>query len=1116
MKRYALYTIILIFALLIGVSTVSAEKSITQLTSKVSLEENKTIYKDSTAVSFNKGEVTVTNLKNSMVAKTSMKIDDIDFSPDTTSAKINDTIIWESKNKEVRTEYSYNGQSVKEIITLKKDKKISFPIILGQDSVLIPFEDSWKIVNKNNGNTQDGLILERPFGVDASGKFIDMQYTYKNGVLTLEYNRTILTPISPQSFNPSTFTGKPDYLEEQITYPLTIDPTWTAASGCWTATDGTYNYVLWNASGNSTWTVPANVNSIDVTSMIGGGGGGLGGGMFFIAKYSYYGYSCTKIEDVGIYAPSGIGGLYSPSHQYYNISVTPGNSYTISVGGGGAATGYAYDYVFECPGSAMGEPSGVYNFSSANGTTTSAFSNTSIGGLGGSINYTYVKDSGWLSNILANNGNNGDDGDYTGIYAENGVTGYSGYGYAGGYGYGSGGGGGGSGAIGHFGGAGGAGARGLVEIRYLIPVAPTANLSSNKTTGSYPLLVGFTDGSTGVPTSWQWNFTNVTGNNTAVIFSTSQNPTYIFGKGNFSIKLTATNGLGSNTSTTTVFINVTDPAPVASFSVNNSNAQSPLVVAFTDGSTYQPTAWSWSFRNLSGNATEVQFSTSQNPTHSFGVGNYSIKLIATNAQGSNTSTQTALINSSPSLIPESSFTTNYTQRLPPVTVRFTDTSIKTPTSWQWNVTNTSGNNTALTFSTSQNPTYTFGYYGNYYVTLKVSNAYGSSTSSGWINTTPPAGFIINNTAGIYPLAIQFNDTSGWVADTWNWSFGDGTWSNGTENNVTHVYFSTGTYLPQLYVFNSSFTGNASSPSMITVAGSYNTYQNHVTKFTYRTWEGAPVTGLAVTSTGLSSTTPQNWFFTLFNINLGAIPITNTTLSGITDSQGTVEFITSPTVYYQVTAYSSDLGINQTDYFSGSDTEQVITVYPQPVVVSTGAYATNLWYLPINNTAIRVGANYSGTSSYISNTTFFVLNSSKDAVYQVSEYNITLRNYSYDIIGSSGAYYYWGIKVNSTGFKQPVEEMQYIKFNASQWLINPFHAADGDVAATWVYSTGSVLLLFVIGAVSGRSSLKQGILITSLSGLFVSYIGWLPISPILMALIVCLAVLFYMKFSEDGE
>lgn len=71
--------------------------------------------------------------------------------------------------------------------------------------------------------------------------------------------------------------------------------------------------------------------------------------------------------------------------------------------------------------------------------------------------------------------------------------------------------------------------------------------------------------------------------------------------------------------------------PVAAFSGIPLSGYSPLSVTFTDSSTNTPTSWSWK-KDSGGGYTE--FSTSQNPTQTFTVGTYNIKLTATNASGS--------------------------------------------------------------------------------------------------------------------------------------------------------------------------------------------------------------------------------------------------------------------------------------------------------------------------------------------------------------------------------------------------------------------------------------------------------------------------------------------------
>jgi len=82
----------------------------------------------------------------------------------------------------------------------------------------------------------------------------------------------------------------------------------------------------------------------------------------------------------------------------------------------------------------------------------------------------------------------------------------------------------------------------------------------NVTSGTAPFAVQFNDTSVNSMTSWDWSFTNVTGNNTPVSWSTEQNATQTFGVGNFSIALYAGNSGGHNFVRKVTFINVTAPA----------------------------------------------------------------------------------------------------------------------------------------------------------------------------------------------------------------------------------------------------------------------------------------------------------------------------------------------------------------------------------------------------------------------------------------------------------------------------------------------------------------------------------------------------------------------------
>jgi len=83
-------------------------------------------------------------------------------------------------------------------------------------------------------------------------------------------------------------------------------------------------------------------------------------------------------------------------------------------------------------------------------------------------------------------------------------------------------------------------------------------------------------------------------------------------------------------------------------------------------------------------------------------------------------------------IPEANFSSNVTDGTYPLTVQFTDIS-KDAFSWEWDL-----NGDGTVDSTARNPVYTYGSYGSYTVSLKVSNRNGldSETKSNYVRVAP--------------------------------------------------------------------------------------------------------------------------------------------------------------------------------------------------------------------------------------------------------------------------------------------------------------------------------------------------------------------------------------------
>ena len=84
--------------------------------------------------------------------------------------------------------------------------------------------------------------------------------------------------------------------------------------------------------------------------------------------------------------------------------------------------------------------------------------------------------------------------------------------------------------------------------------SPVADFATNPSSGNRPLLVNFTDTSTGVVDTWEWDFDNDT-----VTDSTEQNPTFRYElPGNYTVTLTVSGSEGTDSETKTDHILVTD------------------------------------------------------------------------------------------------------------------------------------------------------------------------------------------------------------------------------------------------------------------------------------------------------------------------------------------------------------------------------------------------------------------------------------------------------------------------------------------------------------------------------------------------------------------------------
>jgi gliding motility-associated-like protein len=318
----------------------------------------------------------------------------------------------------------------------------------------------------------------------------------------------------------------------------------------------------------------------------------------------------------------------------------------------------------------------------------------------------------------------------------------------------------------------------------LVKAQPSANFTGNNLAGCAPLVVNFTDQSTGNPNTWRWDLGNGT-------ISVLQNPSVIYiNPGQYTIKLVVRNQAGSDSIIRTQYVQVY-AKPVVSFSASTTSGCAPLPVSFTDQSVAGSgtlASWQWDF----GNGT---LSTQRNPSMSYlNSGTYNVTLRATNSHGCiGSKTDTNLITVSNK--PVADFRIGPTNNCgAPVNVSFSNLSSGTgQLNYSWNF----GDGTT---STESNPIHTYTQGGTFSVRLIVTNATGCTDTIVKTNA-----FVISNNVNRFTspatacagTPVTFTNTSSPAPSGSTWNFGDST-SPSVGNTSSHVFANPGTYIVTLY------------------------------------------------------------------------------------------------------------------------------------------------------------------------------------------------------------------------------------------------------------------------------------------------------------------------------
>lgn len=353
--------------------------------------------------------------------------------------------------------------------------------------------------------------------------------------------------------------------------------------------------------------------------------------------------------------------------------------------------------------------------------------------------------------------------------------------------------------------------------------------------------VHFTDTSTGSPEKWSWVVSDGAR-------SDQRNWTHTFAAaGEYAVSLRIDKGSETKIFVQTIQVGAT-ANPIANFNWSPGSPAPNDLVTFRNLS-QNATSYSWDFDDGS-TSTEVD------PTHRFtAAGTYSVQLTST-ANGKSDSITKDVRVSSADTIPAASFDAVPNPAMVGKEVRFTDTSTGKPTQWLWDF--GYSNQT----STAQNPRHTFPFEATFLVTLKVTNAKGTTQVTlpvvvkkdlqkpqpdfTWSPLVPAAGD-----------PVTFTDKSSNEPRQWRWTFPDG--GSATGATTTHTFATAGTWNVTLAVSNDA--GEATLTRSIVVT-------EPVLQADFSVEPVPPVAGQPIRLIDRSKGQPESWKWVVDGHDLG--------------------------------------------------------------------------------------------------------------------------------------------------------------------------------------------------------------------------------------------------------
>lgn len=282
------------------------------------------------------------------------------------------------------------------------------------------------------------------------------------------------------------------------------------------------------------------------------------------------------------------------------------------------------------------------------------------------------------------------------------------------------------------------------------------------------------------------------------------------------------------------------------------------------------------------------------------------------------------------------------------------------------------------------------------------------------------------------------------------------------------------------------------------------------RFTFLSGSGGVLQGLNVTATGINTTVGSiDWFKSLFGLDIStAESVSQTSMTGLTGSDGSVAFMMMDAVYYKINVTSADLGINMTSHLYPREEEYVFTIFKEPPSAAS-QITWDFGSSAVDDTHTKLMISYRDRGNRTQSFKFSVYDDDRSPLHSEIVSNDQDVSVSYTVENAPGKVMYWGFeaKVNGTsGEPEVLKADQYIRFEDE----SAFAFGLPDIVRYWL----GFVLLVCVGAMFGSISLKFAGPIIGILTLFLKFIDWLPIGWELAIIVMVLGCLSYVRFAKD--